>query len=465
MISPVIKDNIIALYKRGCSLRDIAQTVNIAINTIRKVLKEAYNGQAENNDLSPCIDEKEIALIKTLIVRCRGNVIRVHELLREEYDKKISYSTLTLLVRKYQLRDDKKPERCGEYDFQPGAEMPFDTSPHRVDFINKSVQAQCASLVFAYSRRVYIQYYPCFTRFEAKIFLTQAFQFMEGCCRRCVIDNTSVVLGGGAGANAVISPEMLMFSRAYGFSFFAHAIMHSDRKARVERPFHFADKNFLAGRQFNDWNDLNQKALQWCCEVSNQKPKRTLGERKPEDVYQEEKRYLLPLPSALPPVYQYGVRTVDKQAYINIDTNRYSVPERFIDQFVDVYKYADTIKVFYKNRLITEHPRFIGVRYQQSLDEKHHSIKRFQEKQTPMEEELLLRGYSKELDLYIVRLKKHVRGRGMQQFRHLLNLQRAYPKEAFVMAIKKALEYGLYDLTRLEALIIQHTADEFFNMQ
>ena len=65
---------------------------------------------------------------------------------------------------------------------------------------------------------------------EAKAFLTAALQFFDGAARRCVIDNTSVILAGGAGANARIAPEMAAFAAVFGFEFMAHAVNHSDRK-------------------------------------------------------------------------------------------------------------------------------------------------------------------------------------------------------------------------------------------
>ena len=60
----------------------------------------------------------------------------------------------------------------------------------------------------AASRRLFIQCSPRFTRFEAKAFLLDAVRFMAGVCPVCIIDNTSVLLAAGAGADAVIAPEM-----------------------------------------------------------------------------------------------------------------------------------------------------------------------------------------------------------------------------------------------------------------
>lgn len=85
---------------------------------------------------------------------------------------------MTRLIREQALRTPKK--RSGLYTFGPGEEMQHDTSPHRLRLGEKTLTAQCASLVLAYSRRLFIQYYPAFTRFEAKTFLTEAFRLHRG---------------------------------------------------------------------------------------------------------------------------------------------------------------------------------------------------------------------------------------------------------------------------------------------
>src|SRR6516165_11125226 len=70
--------------------------------------------------------------------------------------------------------------RAGEYSISPGSEAQHDTSPHRVLIDGRMVTVQCASLVLAYSRRLFAQYFPRFTRFEAKHFLLEAARFMDG---------------------------------------------------------------------------------------------------------------------------------------------------------------------------------------------------------------------------------------------------------------------------------------------
>jgi hypothetical protein len=48
------------------------------------------------------------------------------------------------------------------------------------------------------------------------------------------------------------------------------------------------------------------------------------------------------------------------------------------------------------------------------------------------------------------------------KLRRLLELKRAYPAEPFLGALAQALEYRLSDLARLERLILERVAGDFF---
>ena len=459
MLDKELRQTITFLLKCKKSQREIVQLLKVSRNTVRAVLKQGVDiplrgRKNQEADLYP--------LLRELFTRCLGNAVRIKEVLEEEYGLKIGYTTLKRYIRNAGLRSPI--QRVGEYCFEPGDEMQHDTSPHWVLLGDKKIKAQCAAIVFGYSRKLFMRYYPCFTRFEAKTFLKAGLEFMGGSCRRCVIDNTSVILSAGSGADAVISKEMGMFSTLYGFEFVAHRINDPDRKGKVERPFYYIETNFLAGRTFKDWEDLNQQAEAWCLSV-NLREKRLLG-MAPETAFIQEKPYLVPLPEVLPPIYEHYQRLVDCQGYINLDTNRYSAPEKLIGKAVDVYKYAEELRLFYQHREIAVHPRLLGKRYERSCLSGHHSkghIK--QAKQAANRTEEALRGDSKLLDQYVSALKKHVRGSGHRPLNRLLNLKRMYPAEAFLRAIKKAEHYGLYDLNRLEDLIIKSVAGEYFNLR
>ena len=447
------------MHVRGISLHEISRILDIDRKTLRRVIRGDHPG-TYLKESSYC---EHLPIIKELFTRCKGNVVRLKEILREEYRIEIPYTSLTRLVRETGLRIPEK-KQAGSYTFAPGDEMQHDTSPYKIVLNGKNVTVQCASLVFAYSRKLYIRFYPRFTRFEARSFLTQAFSYMEGTCRRCTIDNTSVLVAYGTGPDAVIAPEVKLLGNIFNVVFVPHAVGHADRKARVERPFGYVNANFLAGRTFTGWNDLNEQALNWCDTTANQKIKRILG-ISPQQAYVMEKPSLQPLPPYIPPVYVSVYRVVDTQGYISLDTNRYSVPYQLIGAEVEVQKHINTVIIYSKHRSVAEHQRELENKDVKITQPSHRAPYLKKENRIgASKEESMLKGESETLDAYITELKKRSHGRGVVKLRRLLEVKRSYPQEAFYAGIQKALRYGLYDLTRLEDMILSNIAGEFFEL-
>ena len=449
-----IRASVHTLHQQGISLREISRVLRLSRNTVRRILRAPQGVDV----VAPPVDEAMQQRLAEVYARARGNAVRMAQILAAEYDLHTPYSTLTRWVRQAELR--KPAKRSGEYHFAPGQEMQHDTSPHKLEIAGKNITAQCAGLTLAYSRRLFIWYYPRFTRFEAKDFLLRAAQFMDGTCPLCVIDNTSVMLAGGAGPDAVFAPEMVAFARSLGFKFMAHRVNDPNRKSRIERPFAWIERNFLPGRSFTSFDDLNAQALRWCTEVANAKPKRSMG-MAPEAAYVMEKPYLTGLSAILPAVYEVVDREVDLYGFVSVDTNRYSVPERLVGKQVTVYKHYATVEIHYKRSLVASHPRLIGERDARNTLPGHHTIP----KRTPRQPSLqaqLLRAQAPVLDAYVSALIKHLNGRGTRALNRLLQLQRSYPAQPFLAAVEQALKYGLFDLTRLETLVLRQVAGDFF---
>jgi transposase len=440
------------LQAQGRSLHEISRLLHISRNTVRRILR----GHAPLVR-GPMLDEAAQRRLAEVYARAQGNAVRMSQILKEEDGIECAYSTLTRRLRQAELRTPAK--RAGEYHFEPGQEMQHDTSPHRVTVAGKRVIAQCAALVLACSRQLYVAYFPRYTRLEAKHFLLQATVFMQGACTRCVIDNTSVVLAGGAGAEAVIAPEMAAFAATLGFTFMAHRVGHSDRKGRIERVFHWIESGFLPGRSFADFDDLNAQALRWCIEVANTKLKRALG-CSPEEAWRRELTHLRPLPAVLPPVYEVLERVVDLYGFVSVDTNRYSVPERLVGRQVTVLKHYDLIEIHHRGTPVTTHPRLIEQRDARHVIAGHHTCAHRASRKPALEVQLL-RGEHELLQRYAKALAEQP-NRGLRALRRLLQIKRTYPREPFLAALAQALKFGLFDLARLERLVLRYVAGDFF---
>lgn len=447
---------ILRLHEKGYGTRRIARTLSSSRGAVKEVLS---GGVAE----VPVVARAELcdpyrARILELWAPCKGNLVRVHEKLCDE-GAKISYQALTRYCRRHAI--GKEPVLpAGRYDFAPGEEMQHDTSSHDPVIGGKRRRAQTASLALCFSRMLFFQLYPRFTRFECKAFLTEAALYFEGSCHRCMIDNTHVVVLSGTGKDMVAVPEMVAFGARFGYTFVAHEKGDANRSARVERPFDHIDNNFLAGREFTDWAHLNREARAWCDKV-NATTKRHLH-ASPRELFAIERTRLVPLPGFVPDVYQLHERIVDSEGYVNVHRNRYSAPWRLIGRHLEARETKDKIELYDGPRRVAVHDKVlepIDVRVTLPEHRPPRGAKVFA-RDALSAEERELGAAGAEVSAYVVLLK--LRGRSLRVLRRLLGMVRDYPREPLLAAIKIATHYGLDDMDRLESLVLRHVAGHFF---
>jgi transposase len=456
MLDQSTRTSILRLHEAGQGSRAIARMLGISRGAVKEVLRQ---GTPEVPRIQR--SEKAQALrddIVSLYVSCKGNLVRVHEELTDS-GVRLSYPALTAFCRRQEIgRPPVKP--AGHYDFAPGKEMQHDTSMHQAWIAGKLRKVQTASLVLAYSRMLFFQCYPNFNRFTCKTFLAEGNRYYEGACERCMIDNTHVVVLHGTGLSMVAVPEMVAFAERLGFTFIAHEKGDANRSARVERPFDFIENNFLAGRKFDSWEHLNAQARLWC-DQKNATWRRHL-KASPRELFAIERTALRPRPEWVPEVYALHTRIVDLQGYITLHTNRYSAPWKLIGRPLEVREMHDRIELFEGPRSVATHKRLVepvGVRvtlpeHRPPRGSRHHAA--------PSPEEQALCAAAPELAAYVALLKKHATGRGTLLLRRLKRIVDEYPRSAVLAAIGAATQYGLFDLERLERLVLRHVADQFF---
>ena len=459
MIDLDTRTAVLRLHHEGHGTRAIAHALDISRGAVKRVLR---SGKPE----VPYLDREEMLAphldrIRQLHQSCEGNRVRVVEELAAE-GIEVPYSTLTGFCRRYGI-GVKQKQPAGHYHFSPAEEMQHDTSPHTVTIATQRRNLHCASLVLCYSRMISAQLYPRFSRFECKVFLTEALRTLGGAARRCMIDNSSVILAGGSGKNAVIAPEMEAFATRFGFEFMAHEVGHANRSGRVERPFHYIEHNFYPGRTFASLEDANTQLRAWCERV-NHSPKRALGVA-PHELFAQEKPNLKPLPLFIPEVYLLHERRADVDGFISLHTNRYSVPAQVIGRRLSVRESAQRIRIFDGHLLLAEHQRQEPGAHRTLLLDHHREPGRFKRPPAPpLAEERKLRTVAPELEKLLDRLRAHHGGQAARAVRGLYRLYLDYPLPVLLDAISTALGYDLIDLARIERIVLRKIAGNFFTL-
>jgi len=459
MLDQTIRASILTLREAGHGTRAIARTLHISRGAVKAVI-------ADGRAAPPPIERDERADrfrddILALHVSCKGNLVRVHEELLARHPIALSYQALTAFCRRHGIGHEP-PMPVGHYPFEPGKEMQHDTSPHDVHISGAVRRVQTASLVLAHSRMVFMQMYPRFTRFHCKVFLTEAVQYFGGACADCMIDNTHVVVLRGTGKQMVPVPEMEAFGRRLGFRFIAHEKGDANRSAHVERQFDHIERNFIAGREFADFADANRQARSWCDKV-NASFKRHLH-ASPRDLFALEASRLRPLPAWIPEVYALHQRIVDLEGYVHVDGHMYSVPYKLIGKTVEVRETKDQIRVFIGPREVASHALRAATGGRQRTTLAEHRPPRGQVAaalRSPEEDELAAAGAPFAAFAAVLRKRS---SRWPVALRRLAQLRRDYPAGPLVAAIETAIHYGLYDLDRVERVILKNIAATYFQL-
>lgn len=447
---------ILELVAAGHSVRAIAAALSVSREAVQAVME---SGSA----LVPHIvrPERGEAWRDEILAQwaaCKGNLVRVHEELVKQ-GAGLSYQALTGFCRRHGIgHEPKKP--AGHYDFKPGEEMQHDTSPCKAKVGGVLKAVQIASLVLCASRMIFIQAYSCFRRFECKLFLTAALRYFGCTAGRCMIDNTHVVVLKGTGKKMVPVPEMAAFGERMGFVFAAHEVGDANRSARVEGPFDYVQNNFLVGRDFEDWRHFNREAVLWCDKVNaTHSPKLHASRR---ELFAAERPSLKALPIWIPEVYVLHQRLVDIEGYITVHTNRYSVPYQLIGRRMEVRELDERVEVYEGPRLVASHARVLEPQGARVTDQAHRPRRGERPPPSvPAEEQELLQAQPALAD-YVAALKKHSSGRGTLALRRLLKLVRDYPQAPLLTAVGRATEYGLFDLDRLERMVLKQIATDYF---
>jgi hypothetical protein len=254
---------------------------------------------------------------------------------------------------------------------------------------------------------------------------------------------------------------MAAFGERFGFQFVAHAIGNANRSARVERPFWFIETNFLAGRTFRSWEDLNQRAREWCDKVNATYKKHIRAV--PRELFAVERLHLKPLPAWIPEVYRLQQRLVDIEGYVAVNSNRYSVPVEWIGRRVEVRETKDKIEIQLDARRMVTHRRIAEAEHQRVMLAEHRPPRGHRDaRPDPHPEEQAIVTAAPELAGYVVGLKQRSRKVITLALRQLLRLVREYPREPLLGAVREAGRYGLYDLDRLERMILRRVTRDYF---
>jgi len=335
------------------------------------------------------------------------------------------------------------PGECAQVDWGEYGSIQVGCTRRRLSFF---------VLVLAYSRRLFVQFTVSQTMEHFLACHEQAFAAIGGVPAKVMVDNLrSAVLQRLAGCAPVFNPRYLDFSRHWGFEIAACAPGRGNEKGRAENAVGYIKKNLLAGLELSEFSAINPAAQIWLDTVANV---RIHGEthRRPIDLYQEERSHLRPLNPMLYDIGRIETARVCKQFRVTLDTNRYSVPARYVGARVTVKAYPERVCIYFRDQLIARHVRCYD--RHQDIEDPDHAKALIAQRANAREQRLWLRflALSSNAQRYYEGLEQR-RANARHHVRKIVALADIYGTEAVARAIEDAMAFHAFSCEYIANLL------------
>ena len=347
---------IYALAGQGMPVREIARTLGVSRNSVRKYLRAPEVPVAKARAPRPSLLDPYKDYVR---VRLADGLDNCEVLLRELRAR--GYTGQVSILKDY-VRPFRRRLAAGateRYEPEPGEQAQVDFGLFRYARPDGTTrQVYGFVVVLSWSRALYVEFVR---RADLPTFLgchVRAFEALGGLPRRCLYDNTKlVVLTRDEAGQPVFTPGFLDFALRVGFEPRLCRPYRPQTKGRVESGIKYVRGNFWPGARFVDDADLNEQARTWVAEVANQRVHGTTHER-PVERLAVEQASLRPLPerSRLTPFLR-ETRTVGRDGYVRWERGWSGVSWRHAGQVVEVRADADTVQLWAGSARLAVHPR------------------------------------------------------------------------------------------------------------
>ena len=322
------------------TMRQIASKLHLSRKTVSKLIQ----GEKMSKPPKPSLLEPYERLIAEWYKEYPFlQALQVSERLRS-YGYQGSYETVKRGTKRFRR---KKKEVFHELEFLPGEQAQVDWMEWKLG----EVAVFGFVYVLAYSRYAVVHFYP---RHTLEFFLDghiRAFRAIGGVAHRHLYDNLkSVVIRRTP--EVQFNPQFLDVARHYGFSIQACTPGRANEKGRVERLIRDC-KDALRITKTTSLEDLNAKMDSWVKERNNRVHRTT--QRTPDEMLREEK--LRPLPQIDARPYRCLTATATKTAFVEFDTNRYSVPTAYAGTACEILALPDAVEILVQGKRVAGHPR------------------------------------------------------------------------------------------------------------
>jgi transposase len=455
-MNEALRHEIVQRHQAGASMRAIARDLDIARQTVKRVLDQVQAQRAQPAAVLPkrrrrgsILDGYE-PILKELLARYPN--LTVERALQELQARGFGGQYTIVRQRLRVLRPRPAPAPVVRFETGPGEQAQMDYGVYDVDFSAEGRRrVYLFSYLLAYSRRQYLHFVEAMDLATTLREHAHAFHHLGGAARVCLYDNFKAVVLRHDADGPLYNPKFLAFATHYGFRPWACQVRRPQTKGKVERKFFYVETSLLNGRTFTTLEHLNEVTAWWLQSVADVRVLRDWKET-PRQRHEREQTQLLPLPTADFDTALVIYRHVNVEGYIAQRLNFYSVPWSYIGQVLPV-RITDREVVIYSTGLeeIARHALLsstvTGARQQ---NKSHHPTA------DPCQRAALLRERFEQLGPIAVQFLDGLLAKqkqGKLQAQQLLAVLAHYQRDDVRQALERAVRFGAFSLTAVQRIL------------
>jgi transposase len=352
------------LHELGWGTKRIAAELGASRNTVRRYIRQGGWQPYKKPDRVRSLREHG-PWLRERLVQHRGNADVVHQELEREKGVSVSLRTVQRAVQAYRQEVAAAAKATVRFETRPGRQLQVDFGEAIADIAGERVKVHLCVTTLGFSRRRHVSVWPCERQAQWLEGIERSFRHFGGVPEELLVDNPRALVSkhNAQTREVVFNPTFVAFCKHWGVVPRACAPYRARTKGKTERSVGFVKHNAIAGRSFVSWAALEAHLERWLREVADLRPHGTTGEAPLHRFEREERDALRPLDGRGPFLLRRTLsRRVHSDCCVEVDTNHYSVPLRFIGQEVTVEVVGGEVVASHAGEEMARHPVLTGKR-------------------------------------------------------------------------------------------------------